>query len=94
MSTADCGGYAGAYGRDIGHARRIANWLCLAAAPIFASMALATCVLGGEPHMLCSAMDKTSTFSGMTPMYLLMSAFHLPPWLKLIGGGSLSELSG
>jgi len=22
----------------------------------------------------------------MVPMYLLMSAFHLPPWLKLISG--------
>jgi hypothetical protein len=23
---------------------------------------------------------------GMAPMYLLMSAFHAPPWLKLISG--------
>jgi hypothetical protein len=24
--------------------------------------------------------------AGMVPMYLLMSAFHLTPWLKLIAG--------
>jgi hypothetical protein len=31
--------------------------------------------------MLCGA---TSRLGGMVPMYLLMSAFHLPPWLKLM----------
>jgi hypothetical protein len=37
-----------------------------------------TGVLGGHhPDVLCSAL------SGMNPMYLLMSAFHSPPWLKL-----------
>jgi hypothetical protein len=25
--------------------------------------------------------------SGMLPMYLLTSTFHLPPWLKLIASG-------
>jgi hypothetical protein len=29
-------------------------------------------------------MQGTSPLSGMVPMYLLMSAFHLAPWLKLI----------
>ena len=95
MSTADCSGYAGrGYQRGTGRPRRIADWLCLAAAPTFAIMALGTCVLGGEPHILCSAIGQMSPLSGMAPMYLLMSAFHLPPWLKLIGGGSLSEPSG
>jgi len=62
-----------------------ANWLCLAAAPTFAIMALLTGVLGGgPPDMLCSAMQDASPLSGMVPMYLLMSAFHSAPWLKLI----------
>jgi hypothetical protein len=62
-----------------------ADWLCLAAAPAFAIMALFTGVLGGgPPDMLCSAMRDASPLSGMVPMYLLMSAFHSAPWLKLI----------
>jgi hypothetical protein len=60
-----------------------ADWLCLAAAPTFAVMALLTGVLGGGP-MLCSAAQDASPLSGMVPMYLLMSAFHSAPWLKLI----------
>ena len=61
-----------------------ADWLSLAAAPTFTVMALLTAVLGGGLPRLCSAAEHTSPFSGMTPMYLLMSAFHSPPWLKLI----------
>jgi hypothetical protein len=63
-----------------------ADWLCLAAAPTFAIMALLTCVLGGGPlDMLCSAARDASPLSGMAPMYLLMSAFHSAPWLTLLG---------
>jgi len=59
-----------------------ADVLYLAAAPTFALMALLTSVLGGgSPDALCSG---ASPLSGMVPMYLLMSAFHLAPWLKLI----------
>jgi hypothetical protein len=59
-------------------------WLSLAAAPTFAIMALLTAVLGsGAPDMLCSAMHGASPLSGMVPMYVLMSAFHSAPWLKL-----------
>ena len=62
-----------------------ADWLGLAAAPTFAIMALLTAVLGGGPlDMLCSATQETSPLGGMVPMYLLMSAFHSVPWLKLI----------
>jgi hypothetical protein len=68
-------------------ALRAADWLCLAAAPTFAIMALLTGVLRGGPQdMLCSAVQDGSPLSGMVPMYLLMSAFHLGPWLKLISG--------
>jgi len=67
-----------------GAALGMARWLCLAATPTFASMALLTGVLGGDPiDMLCSA-GHGSPLSGMVPMYLLMSAFHAGPWLKLI----------
>ena len=62
-----------------------ADWLCLAAAPTFAAMAVMTGILGGGPSdMLCSAMRDASWLSGMIPMYLLMSAFHSAPWLKLV----------
>jgi len=64
-------------------ARRIAKWLCLAAAPTFAIMALLTWTLGGAPDVLCSV-SGASPLGGMVPMYLLMSAFHSPPWLRLI----------
>ena len=61
-----------------------ADFLHLAAAPTFAVMALLTAVLGGGPaDALCSIAGVTP-LSGMVPMYLLMSAFHLAPWLKLM----------
>lgn len=62
------------------------DWLCLAAAPTFAIMALLTGVFGGPPDILCSATRQGAAFDGMVPMYLLMSAFHLPPWLRLMPG--------
>ena len=66
-------------------AQGAADWLGLAAAPTFATMALLTGVLGGgSPDMLCAAAPGTSPLSGMVLMYLLMSAFHLAPWLKLV----------
>jgi len=77
-------GGAGAIPRDDRNAATIgaADFLYLAAAPTFAIMALLTSVLGGGSlDVLCSG---TSQLSGMVPMYVLMSAFHLAPWLKLI----------
>ena len=73
-------------GAEDGHApARAADWLGLAAAPTFAIMALLTGVLGGgAPDMLCSAAQGGSPLDGMVPMYVLMSAFHSAPWLKLI----------
>jgi len=62
----------------------MARWLGLAAAPTFAVMALWTGFFSGHPDMLCMAMQGSSPMSGMTVMYLLMSAFHLSPWLKLV----------
>jgi hypothetical protein len=72
-----------------------ADWLCLAATPIFAIMALVTAVHGGgQMAVMCSAAPDASPLDGMVPMYLLMSAFHAAPWLKLIAGrrgGSLDR---
>lgn len=65
---------------------RAADGLCLAAAPAFAAMALITAAAGGGPEVLCSAMPDASPLTGMTAMYLLMSLFHLPPWLRLAAG--------
>src|SRR3954447_21203054 len=88
MSEAYPSGRAGGTIRsEIGHAATLSatDWLCLGAAPTFAIMALLTGFLGGsQPDILCSAAEHTSPLSGMIPMYLLMSAFHLPHWLKLI----------
>ena len=68
-----------------GHAASgLARWLGLAAAPTFALMALWTAFFTGQPDMLCMAMQNSSPVSGMTVMYLLMSAFHAAPCLKFI----------
>jgi len=45
--------------------------------------------------MICTA----GLLTGMVPMYVLMSVFHAPPWLKLIAErrtvrGEFSELKG
>jgi hypothetical protein len=61
-----------------------AGWLSLAAATTFAVMALLTGVPSGGADMMCSAAQGVSPLSGMVPMYVLMSAFHSTPWLKLI----------
>jgi hypothetical protein len=67
-------------------ARVAADWLSLAAAPAFATMALMTAALGGGMEPFCSATRYGSLISGMAPMYLMMGAFHSAPWLRLISG--------
>ena len=59
-----------------------ASWLSLAAAPSFALMAL---VNAGDVSMggICVSRAGLLPVDGMTAMYLLMSFFHLPPWLRL-----------
>jgi S-adenosylhomocysteine hydrolase len=75
---------AGRSERGYAAAFRVADWLGLAAAPTFAIMALLTAFDGSQQDMLCAAMQHASPLGGMIPMYLLMSAFHSAPWLKLI----------
>jgi hypothetical protein len=89
MSEADIGGRGcGAIrgdNRDL-EALGATDWICLAASPAFAIMALLAGIPGGgSPDVLCSA-AHASPLGGMVPMYLLMSAFHSVPWLKLISG--------
>jgi hypothetical protein len=63
---------------------RAARWLALAATPTFAVMALVTSLqAAGAGVMLCSATPGGSPLDGMVMMYLLMSAFHAGPWLRL-----------
>lgn len=62
---------------------RAADWLGLAAAPTFAAMAAASAVAESDPAMV---MCGGSPLTGMAAMYLLMSAFHLGPWLRRIKG--------
>ncbi len=55
----------------------------LAAAPTFALMAWVSAV--GSPGMtICSAASAFAPINDMALMYLLMSFFHLSPWLKLL----------
>jgi hypothetical protein len=62
-------------------------WLSLAAAPTFAIMAFVTAAFGGGPQdLFCAAAQHASPLNGMAWMYLLMSAFHSAPWLKLMSG--------
>jgi ABC-type dipeptide/oligopeptide/nickel transport system permease subunit len=64
---------------------RASDWLSLAAAPTFALMAVVTGILDSGAHeKWCSTAMQMSPLTGMVPMYVLMSAFHFTPWLRLI----------
>ncbi len=72
-----------------GAAAGMAKWLGLAAAPTFAIMALLTGMPGGgNMAMMCASAPDPASLGGMVPMYLLMSAFHSAPWLRLMGRAS------
>lgn len=62
-----------------------AGCLSLAAAPTFGLMAVVTGLSAPDPaDVLCANGTGLLPLTGMLPMYLLMSAFHLGPWLKLL----------
>lgn len=66
----------------------LADGLSLAAAPTFALMALLAGIPDSGAHqMSCAAAMHMSPLTGMLPMYVLMSAFHVTPWLKVISRG-------
>jgi len=59
-----------------------AEWLSLAAAPVFAAMALATTLSGGPADAFCTVSRELSPLAGMGPMYAMMAVVHLAPWLR------------
>jgi hypothetical protein len=63
------------------HPRDAADWLVLAASPTFALMAWLS-ANHAPPIALCSSSLGVLPINAMTAMYLLMSLFHLSPWLK------------
>ncbi|WP_245438622.1 hypothetical protein [Bradyrhizobium sp. SK17] len=68
-------------GRVGGRGAIAERWLSLAAAPTFAVMTLAVALAPAD--LICGAMQGALSLQGMVPMYALMSAFHLAPWLRL-----------
>jgi hypothetical protein len=62
-----------------------AEWLSLAAAPIFATMALASAAAAGGPMDALCGRESSWPLDGMVVMYGLMCAFHVTPWLKRLG---------
>ena len=57
----------------------------LAASPTFAVMAWIAAT-DAPRTVLCSSASGLLPISGMAWMYLLMSLFHVSPWLKLASG--------
>jgi hypothetical protein len=74
-----------AEGRKAWQARDAAGSLALAASPTFALMAW---IAANDAPLarLCSLGAGILPVDGMTAMYLLMSFFHLSPWLKMASG--------
>jgi len=65
-----------------GSVRGAAGWLAFAASPSFAFMA---CIAANHarPIAFCALGSNIPPIDGMVAMYLLMSLFHVSPWLKL-----------
>lgn len=63
---------------------RAVSCLSMAAAPTFALITAVTMSTGdGYAESLCTQAALVSPLSGMATMYLLMTLFHLKPWLRL-----------
>ena len=58
------------------------GWLGLAASPTFALMAWLA-ANDVPSHAFCAPGAGILPIGAMTAMYVLMSVFHLAPWLKL-----------
>jgi hypothetical protein len=64
------------------------SWLGLAATPTFALMGWISAV--GSPGMAMCSPASVLPIGDMALMYLLMSLFHVSPWLKLISARNTS----
>lgn len=65
---------------------RAASWLGLAASPTFALM---TWISANDMQsLLCTSAPGVLPVGGMAFMYLLMTFFHLSPWLKVVSAFS------
>jgi len=62
----------------------LADRLSLMAAPVFAAMAVLTAFAPSDGAILCAAARGRWVLGDMAPMYLLMTLFHMPPWLRLV----------
>ena len=60
-----------------------AGLLGLAATPVLAVMACISAT-GPSGMILCSAISAIAPVNDMALMYLVMSLFHLSPWLRLV----------
>lgn len=69
-------------GRGIRQSRDAATWLGFAASPTFALMAWVSA--SDMEAMICATGSDGLPIGGMTFMYLLMSLFHLSPWLRFV----------
>ena len=63
--------------------RDAAGWVGLAASPAFALMA-GIAAADGPRMAVCSPVSVMPPVDAMAWMYLLMSLFHVPPWLKFV----------
>ncbi len=64
-------------------ARDAAGWIGLAAAPTFALMAWIAAT-DTSRIAICVSASGMPPIDGMAWMYLLMSLFHVSPWLRLV----------
>ena len=69
-----------------------AGGLCFAASPVFAAMAAFSAT--SLSFTICSPVSAPWSIDRMALMYLLMSVFHLSPWLKLFSVYSQRQIEG
>ena len=71
---------------------QVADKLPLAAAPLFACMAVSTWRYEDAHDVICGAASGIS-WNSMVVMYLLMCLVHLLPWIKLLTTGHVAPLA-
>lgn len=63
--------------------RTLRRGLSLAAAPVFAAMAIISAVTPTY-DLICASTEGGLSITGMTWMYCLMCFFHIDAWLRLL----------